>query len=173
VIDLWADVLRSTPRSRLLVKNSALADGATREALLRRFAARAIPRERIELRGPSPHAQMLAEYGDVDIALDTFPYNGGLTTCEALWMGVPVLALLGNAMISRQSAALLEAAELSELVAGDGAEFVTLAADLARDTGRMETLRGSMRERLRASPLLDGTGFTRQFEVSLDRMWLG
>jgi len=171
VIDLWAEALRSTPRSRLLVKNAALSDAATREALLRSFAARGTPRERIELRGPSPHARMLAEYRDVDIALDTFPYNGGLTTCEALWMGVPVLALRGDAMISRQSAALLEAAGLPELAAADGAAFISLTADLARDTAHLESLRASMRDKLRASPLLDGARFTRQFEGALDTMW--
>ena len=173
VIALWSQILRSTPRSRLLAKNAALTDPATRELLLTQFAAHGIGRDRIELRGPSDHARMLAEYADMDIALDTFPYNGGLTTCEALWMGVPVVTLLGNAMISRQSAALLTAAGLPELVACDADGLVRVASALAANPSRLEALRAAMRNRIAASPLVDGARFARQFETALEAMWTG
>lgn len=173
VIALWSEILRSTPRSRLLGKNAALTDPGTRELLLTRFADHGIGRDRIELRGPSDHPRMLAEYADVDIALDTFPYNGGLTTCEALWMGVPVVTLLGNAMISRQGAALLTAAGLPDLVASGADDFVRLASGLASDPSRLETLRATMRARVAASPLVDGPRFTRQFETALEAMCAG
>src|SRR5207248_5666968 len=123
-IALWSRVLGAVPGSRLLLKNAALVDARTRERLLALFEAHGIGHDRIELRVDSPHPQMLVEYGDVDIALDPFPYNGGLTTCEALWMGVPVLALLGGSMISRQSASLLAAAGLADWVAADEEELV-------------------------------------------------
>jgi predicted O-linked N-acetylglucosamine transferase (SPINDLY family) len=114
---------------------------------------------------------MLAEYGDIDIALDPFPYNGGLTTCEALWMGVPVLTLLGNSMVSRQSASLVRAAGLPEWVARDPAELLRLAAQAAADGPALAALRAGMRTRLRASPLLDAPRFAREFEAALQCMW--
>ena len=173
VIELWSRLLRKVPGSRLLIKNAALTDAAMRERLLGAFKAHGVDGDRLDLRGPSPHASMLAEYGDMDVALDTFPYNGGLTTCEALWMGAPVVTLLGNAMISRQSAALLQAAGMPEFIAADGDGFLSIAADLVADPARLAALRSSMRARLRASPLMDGARFTRQFEAALDAMGLG
>jgi predicted O-linked N-acetylglucosamine transferase (SPINDLY family) len=170
VIGLWARLLAAVPDSRLLVKNAALADGGMRETLLGQLAAHGVDRDRVRLRAHTAHARMLGEYGDVDIALDTFPYNGGLTTCEALWMGVPVVTMLGNAMISRQTAALLEAAGLPQLVARDERHFVEIATTLATDLPRLAAMRAGMRQRLAASPLLDAPRFARQFESALEAM---
>lgn len=167
VIEAWAAVLLAVPGSRLVVKNNALQDAAMRDRLAAAFARRGIAGDRLDLRGPSPHAAMLAEYGDIDISLDTFPYNGGLTTCEALWMGVPVVTVLGEAMISRQSAALLHAAGLDDDVATDAGGYVVRAATLARDPRALAARRKAQRERLRASPLLDGAGFARRFATAL------
>src|SRR5262249_32891180 len=114
--------------SRLLLKSGALADARMKQRIAGMFAAHGVVPDRIEMRTHSPHAQMLDEYGDVDIALDPFPYNGGLTTCEALWMGVPVLTLAGTSMISRQSASLLAAAGMPEWTAASRAELARLAA---------------------------------------------
>lgn len=173
VVDLWSRLLASVPGSRLLVKNAALWDPALRERLWQSFQSRGVGRNRVEMRGPSSHPQMLAEYADVDIALDTFPYNGGLTTCEALWMGVPVVTLLGSAMISRQSAALLRAANLPDLIAPDEGEWLRIAAGLASDTARLAETRRAARQRLAQSPLADGARFTRQFEAALEAMCEG
>jgi predicted O-linked N-acetylglucosamine transferase (SPINDLY family) len=159
VVRTWARILQAVPASRLLLKSDALADPRLHEQVRERFAAHGIDAARLELRGPSPHAQMLAEYGDIDIALDTFPYNGGLTTCEALWMGVPVLALLGSSMISRQSASLLRAAGLEDWIAQSPDDYVRLAAERAGNGDALATLRRGMREQVGASPLMDAPAF--------------
>jgi predicted O-linked N-acetylglucosamine transferase (SPINDLY family) len=171
VIALWAAVLRALPTSRLLLKNAAFADPRTHERFVELFARHQVAAERLELRLNSPHAQMLGEYADVDIALDPFPYNGGLTTCEALWMGVPVLTLLGNAMISRQSAAMLDAGGLSGWTAANEKEFVRRAADAAGSPQVLADLRAGMRAQLQTSALLDARAFGSRFGQALVSMW--
>ena len=170
VIALWSRILDAVPGSRLVLKNAALVDARTRERLLGLFGEHGVGRERIELRADSPHADMLGEYGDIDIALDPFPYNGGLTTCEALWMGVPVLALMGGSMISRQSASLLAAAGLDDWIASDEDDLIRRAVRWSRDTASLAALRPGMRERLLASPLLDARGFALRFGEALAAM---
>ncbi len=139
VVTLWAKLLREIPNSRLILKSAAFAHLNTRTVFLQRFHVRGIAVERIELRGASPHEQMLAEYGDIDVALDTFPYNGGLTTCEALWMGVPVVALLGSSMISRQSAALVSAAGYPQWVATSDQQWMELIRTLVASPDGLAT----------------------------------
>ena len=173
VLDAWSAVLHGVPRSRLLVKCPAFADSGLRESFARAMADRGIDAARLDLRGASPHAQMLAEYGDVDVALDSFPYNGGLTTCEALWMGVPVVAIEGEAMISRQSASLLKAAGLDDWVARDAADYAARAALLARDAKALGARRAGLRDRLAQSPLLDGARFAKRFEAALEAVHAG
>ena len=168
VVDLWARLLRAVPDSRLLLKSAAFNHATTRGMFAQRFVGRGIAEARLELRGASPHAQMLAEYADIDIALDPFPYNGGLTTCEALWMGVPVIALLGDSMISRQSAALLIAAGRSEWVARAEDEWLGIATTLSADATRLAEVRRSLRSTIAHSPLVDDVQFTRRFEALLE-----
>ncbi|HUL95711.1 MAG TPA: tetratricopeptide repeat protein [Usitatibacter sp.] len=168
VIDLWARVLRAAPGSRLLLKNGALADPRSRMHIEGLFAARGIAAERLVLQGESPHPELLAGYGDVDIALDPFPYNGGLTTCEALWMGVPVLGLLGDSMISRQTAALLGAAGFPQWVAGSGEALVALAADLAGNPARLAETRAGLRPALVRSDLLNAKRFAQNFANAVE-----
>lgn len=132
----WGDLLNAVPMSRLLLKSGAFNHDGTCRHFLRRLMSHGIARERVALRGMSPHREMLAEYADVDIALDTAPYNGGLTTCEALWMGVPVLTVLGNSMISRQSAAILRAAGQARWVAGSWEEWKDIGIELANGRKR-------------------------------------
>jgi predicted O-linked N-acetylglucosamine transferase (SPINDLY family) len=141
-----------------------------RERLSTQFEENGIDADRITLRTGSPHPEMLAEYGDIDIALDTFPYNGGLTTCESLWMGVPVLTLRGDSMISRQSASLLTAANLPAWIASDETDFVARAVAFAADPAVISALRGNMRSGLLASPLLDAPAFARKFGDALQQM---
>jgi predicted O-linked N-acetylglucosamine transferase (SPINDLY family) len=123
------------------------------------------------MRAFSEHSRMLAEYADIDIALDPFPYNGGLTTCEALWMGVPVLALSGESMISRQGASLLQAAGLESWIAAGPLEAIGLARAHCADLGRLAQLRAGLRETLASSPLLDGARFAAAFRELLLDMW--
>jgi predicted O-linked N-acetylglucosamine transferase (SPINDLY family) len=170
VVDLWSRLLLAVPNSRLLLKSAAFNGSTTRTVFSKRFEQRGIGAARLDLRGSAPHAQMLAEYGDVDIALDPFPYNGGLTTCEALWMGVPVVALLGDSMISRQSAALLRAAGRGDWVARTEDEWLAIAKRLGEEIETLRDLRLSLRPAVATSALTDGPLFARRFESLLESM---
>ena len=114
---------------------------------------------------------MLAEYGDVDLGLDTFPYNGGLTTCEALWMGVPMVAIEEERMISRQTSSMLRMVGGEAFIAATRDEYVALAVQWSQQRDRLAAVRASLRERMRVSPLCDGVLFTRNLEVALRDVW--
>ena len=171
VIECWAEILRRAPATRLVIKNSAMAIPYARTALARQFADRGIAAERFELRQKSPHPAMLAEYGDIDLGLDTFPYNGGLTTCEALWQGVPMIAIEEERMISRQTAAMLRLVGAGDFIARSTGEYVALAVRWAQQSERLATVRDGLRDRMRASPLCDGPRFTRNLEAALRGAW--
>lgn len=167
VLDQWAALLRAIPTSRLILKNAAFAHPTTRSVFAQRFVLRGIDAHRLDLRGPSEHVQMLAEYGDVDIALDPFPYNGGLTTCEALFMGLPIIAMTGSSMISRQTAALLGAAGLARWIASSASDWLSLNLALAADPEGLRSWRKEAREVLRSSALMAGPAFAREFARAL------
>lgn len=159
-VRLWASVLASVPESRLFVKSRGLDETATRDRLAERFALAGVARERLELVGWVPEAaDHWSLYRRVHVALDTTPYSGTTTTCEALWMGVPVVTLPGDLHRSRVSASLLHAAGLSELVAADGAAFVKIARDLARARSWLTRFRVEARDRLRGSALFDAKSY--------------
>jgi protein O-GlcNAc transferase len=170
---LWAAILHDVPDSRLALKWSTLADPALRAALGAEFAAAGIDPARLDLRGPSAHPDMLAEYGDIDIALDPFPFGGGVTSCEALWMGVPVVTLPGSNPASRQTLGFLRAIGHEAWVAGSSEEYRRIAAELAGDRGRLAELRRSLRPAMAASSLCDGPGFTRALEQVYRTLWRG
>lgn len=172
VIDLWSAILRQAPGSRLLIKNKAMRDTATRERYLARFAESGISTDRVDLIGwVESTADHLALYHRIDIALDSFPYNGTTTTCEALWMGAPVVALAGDRHMARVGVSLLTQAGLPELIAANEAEYVRIATDLGADTRRLEKLRGELRGLMARSRLCDAAGFTRTLETSYRAMW--
>lgn len=171
VVRLWASVLEAAPGSRLLLKWTSLADPGPRRRLAEAFAEAGVAPGRLELRGPSPHERMLAEYGDVDIALDPFPFCGGLTSCEALWMGAPVVTLPGQQPASRQTLGFLEQLGLGDLAARTPADYVRIAAALAADPDRRAHLRQGLRPRMAASPLCDGAQFTPALEAAFRQMW--
>jgi len=164
VFDLWARVLAAVPGSHLILKWRTFNDDLLRQTITKTFTDRGIAADRIELRGPSFHSELLKEYADIDIALDPFPFSGGLTTCEALWMGVPVVTWPQGRVVSRQTFAFLSAIGLPEFAATDAEDYLRIAVSLAGDLCRLERLRTDMRDRMRASPLMDVTGFTRQLE---------
>jgi predicted O-linked N-acetylglucosamine transferase (SPINDLY family) len=110
-------------------------------------------------------------YNEMDIALDTFPYNGTTTTCDALWMGVPVIALAGQTHVSRVGVSLLSNIGLSETIAATTDEYISLAVALARDRDRLKTLRLGLRERMKTSPLMDADKFARDVEAAYRQMW--
>jgi predicted O-linked N-acetylglucosamine transferase (SPINDLY family) len=171
VIGLWADILRTVPNARLLLKWGSLDDGAVRQRLTEAFDREDIATDRLILRGGSPHTEMLAEYGDIDIALDPFPFSGGLTSCEALWMGVPVVTLPGDRAISRQTAGFLTVLGLSNLAATTPAAYVIAAKNLAADIGRLKELRLGLRPHMAHSALCDGASYTRNVETAFRTMW--
>ena len=171
VVETWAQLLLAVPDSRLLLKSSGFSDDAVRKNFLQRFTAAGVDAARIEFRGASPHEQMLAEYGDIDIALDTFPYNGGLTTCEALWMGTPVITLLGERIISRQTAGMLNAIGLPQFVAADADEFAGIGRYWADHRAELNALRQTLRDRMADSSLTDAAGYAADFEQQLRRIW--
>lgn len=171
VLYLWAAILRHVPASRLVLKWNTFNDAAYRRAVLGVFARHGIGAERIELRGHTPHAEMLKEYGDIDIALDPFPFTGGMTSCEALWLGVPVVTWPQSRVVSRQTFAFLSALGLPELAARDAEDYVRIAAELAGDRARLAALRTSLRPRMQASPLCDVAGFTRSLEDCLSGLF--
>jgi protein O-GlcNAc transferase len=170
---VWSQILRQVPGSRLLIKShSGLSDSAPRERLLEIFGSLGIEAERIELIAKIPQMSAHLElYHQVDIALDTYPYHGTATTCEALWMGVPVITLAGQSHVSRVGVSLLNHAGLSDMVASEPQDYVRLAVTLAKDSARLSKLRMGMRDRLNASPLLDGPTFARDLEAAYRTMW--
>jgi len=171
VIELWAAVLRAVPDARLMLKWKSLADAAECARLRQAFGAHGIAAERLELRGRTPHAEMLAEYGEVDIGLDPFPFCGGLTSCEALWMGVPVVTLRGRRFAARVGASLLAATGLEQCIAEDEQGYIAIAAALAAEHDRLAALRAELRPRLLASPLCDAPRFARNLEAILRDAW--
>jgi predicted O-linked N-acetylglucosamine transferase (SPINDLY family) len=135
---------------------------------------RGIAAERTEMMGQTESAaEHLALYQRVDIALDTFPYQGATTTCEALWMGVPVVTLRGPVHAARVGPSLLTAAGLPELVAETPEEFVQIAADLSRDAARLAAYRRGLRDRVASSALTDAAAYVRGVESALDSVWSG
>lgn len=172
VIELWSEVLRGVPKSRLLLKNHSLTDADTREKYHAMFVKHGITRDRLELTGHTPTREgHLALYGRVDIALDTFPYNGTTTTCEALWMGVPVITLAGKTHAGRVGLSLLTVLGLNEFIADGPQGYVARATTLANDREQLTHLRTILRERMRASPLCDAPAFARKVEAAYREMW--
>jgi predicted O-linked N-acetylglucosamine transferase (SPINDLY family) len=173
VVRLWAEVLKANPGSRLILKWKSLTEPGTQGRLERAFGEAGVEPGRVEFRNKSPHVDMLAEYGDIDIALDPFPFCGGLTSCEALWMGVPVVTLPGKRPASRQTLGFLQTLGLGELAASSEADYVRIASQLAAHPDWRAVLRRDLRPRMAGSPLCDGALFTASLEDAFRRMWRG
>lgn len=167
VVALWARVLHAVPRSRLLLKAIQLHDHELRADVAGRFSTHGIAPDRLEiLPGAAAPEDHLATYRRIDIALDPFPCNGVTTTCEALWMGVPVLTLPGARHSARVASSLLSQVELHECVATAPADFVSRAAALAADPARLTTWRKTLRERLASSSLGNASDYARRIETA-------
>ena len=170
-VKLWAGALHAVPGSRLLIKTKPLVEAETCRRLERLFADSGIPAARLDLRGWLAGDQAhLSLYNQVDIALDTVPYNGTTTTCEALWMGVPVLTVAGRGHAGRVGASLLEQVGLNNWVVADADQFAARAADFARDAALSDARRG-LRARVAASPLCDAAAHARGLEAAYRAMW--
>lgn len=174
VVRVWSTLLGRVPSARLLLKCRGFEDMAVRRAVLRDFARRGVRPERIELLAPVESvADHLRAYDRMDVALDTFPYNGTTTTCEALWMGVPVVTLAGGHHVARVGASLLSNCGLAELIQQSEAGYVDAAASLAGNLPRLSGLRRGMRERIESSALLDHRSFAQTVERAYRAMWRG
>ena len=160
VVRLWARLLGECPDSRLVLRAHAFSDAAVSRRYRKMFQREGIAPARLDLAGGCPHPELLAAYGAIDIALDPFPYSGGLTTCEALWMGVPVITMPGERMASRHSASHLSHAGLAEWIAAGPEEYVSMARNLASDIDRLASVRAGLRDRVAASKLVNGEQFT-------------
>ena len=168
---LWARVLGAVPRSRLLLNTKELACQSLRERVIGRCAGMGIDRNRLDLRSGGSHVEMLAAYGEVDVALDPMPYSGGLTTLESLWMGVPVVTLPGRRFCARHSLSHVTVLGYPKWAAEDAGGYVRIAAGFAADLGSLAALRAGMRARMAASPLCDGPAFTRGLETAYRIIW--
>ena len=171
----WARILEAVPGSRLLLKSRSFADEMTRERILSRLRQNGVEGQRIQLVGYQPdHGNHLLQYRQGDIALDPFPYNGTTTTCDALWMGVPVVCLRGDRHAARVGASLLGAVKLeslTRLITTSIEDYVATAIALATDPSRLADLHRNLRPAMQASPLMDEPGFTRDLEAIYRRIW--
>ena len=170
-IALWSRVLHALPDSQLLLKAPSLRDESVQSRFAALFGEYGIGRERLRLRGPSGLAEMMQEYGDMDIALDPTPYNGGTTTLQALWMGVPVVVLEGSNFVSRMGASFLHTLGRPDWVAGDEDAYVAAAVALAQQAVAMRQGRAALRQQMEGSGLCDMDRYVLDFQALLERMW--
>jgi protein O-GlcNAc transferase len=171
VVAVWARILREAPNARLLMKYRGLADQAVRERFFGLFAAQRVGPERLDLLPWSSYPDYLATYRRVDVVLDPFPFSGSATTCEALWMGVPVITSPRETFASRHSLSHLTNIGLTETIAQDSDAYVALAVSLASDPARLGALRSGLRQRMAASPLCDGARFANHLTLLLSDVW--
>ncbi len=169
-ITLWARILREVPASRLLLKTGAFDAASVRDDIRRAFARRGVTADRLLLEGWSAYGDFLKTYARIDVALDPFPFCGGLTTVETLWMGVPLVSLAADRFAGRQSLSYLTTIGHPGLCAHDEDEYVAIAAGLGRDAEARRRLRGRLRADMAGSPLLDGPRFARNLESAFERM---
>jgi predicted O-linked N-acetylglucosamine transferase (SPINDLY family) len=155
----------------LVLKAHQLAEASVRDRFLASFAHHGIDPGRLEARGGSPHRALLAEYADIDVVLDPFPYSGGLTTCEALWMGVPTVTMPGETFASRHSTSHLSNVGLHDWITPDLDGYVARAVAAGSDLPGLAALRAGLRARVKASPLCDGVRFGRNLGTALRRAW--
>jgi predicted O-linked N-acetylglucosamine transferase (SPINDLY family) len=171
VVWLWTRVLEAVVNSRLLLKAKQFTEVSVRQRVIERFAAYGVDADRLTLEGPVPRREYLAAYQRVDIGLDPFPYPGGTTTAEALWMGVPVLTLMGGRFLSRQGVGLLTNAGLRQWIAVSPEDYVARAVSHAKDVNGLAELRSRLRKQVLESPIFDAGRFARHLEVALRGMW--
>jgi protein O-GlcNAc transferase len=167
-LELWVDILQKVPTSRLIVHSPA---GAHLDAVRQLFAAKGISSDRLQFPPRQPWAEYVRTYGRIDIGLDPFPWGGGITTCDALWMGVPVVSLVGRTAVGRGGASILANIGLPELIAKTPQQYVEIATNLAKDLPRLAELRRTLRPRMQASPLMDAPRFARNIEAAYRQMW--
>ncbi|MXP52293.1 FkbM family methyltransferase [Pantoea sp. Seng] len=171
LLGLWAHLMHQVPDSRLFLKSFNFKNESLAESILGTMETLGIARDRIILEGASPHRELLASYNKIDIALDPWPYSGGLTTCEAMAMGVPVVTLPGPTFAGRHSASHLVHAGMAELVAEDAQNYVDIAVGLTKDINSLSVIRQHLRDILLSSPVCDGKAFANGFSDAMRAIW--
>ena len=172
VVELWSRVLSAVADSRMVLKSPGFSDTPTRDRYINLFEKNGVSPSRLLFLDRTPsRTDHLARYALMDIALDSFPYNGTTTTCEALYMGVPKIVLAGRTHADRVGVSLLTNVGLPELIASTPDDFVRVASGLASNRDKLQELRATMRERMEHSPLRDEQGFAREMESQYRAMW--
>jgi protein O-GlcNAc transferase len=171
VLDVWSRILHAAPHSRLLLKNHQLGEPSIMRDTFERFAMYGIDETRLLLEGPSSREQYFSTYHRVDLALDPFPYPGGTTSVEGLWMGVPVLTLHGDRFLSHLGEMVAKTVGLPEWIAADADDYIARAVAATRDLPRLAALRATLRERVERSPLTDAPRFARHWMAAIEQMW--
>jgi predicted O-linked N-acetylglucosamine transferase (SPINDLY family) len=167
----WAKVLQAIPDSRLTLMTKSLQDPILQQTLQHQLATLGISSKRLTMGYASSPEETLTAYHQIDIGLDTYPFNGATTTCQALWMGVPVVTLVGTTPAARAGLSLLSTVGLTELIAYTPEDYVKIGIQLANDLDYLQQLRATLRARMQTSPLMDGASFTRHLEVAYRQMW--
>ena len=173
LLKLWAGILLRVPQSRMLLKAKSLRCGSVQEYVVRVMRDLGIGPQRLDMRGWVPAGDHLAVYNQVDIGLDTYPYHGTTTTCEALWMGVPVISLAGQSHVSRVGVSLLSNVGLEDFIGHTADQYVEAAVRLAGDLSKLEHKRQNLRQHMEQSPLMDAPKFARNIEAAYRLMWQG
>ncbi len=171
VLALWGQILKEVPGSRMNLASDQIDDAASLQEFLGRLQSAGIDPARVSVSGPVSREKYLANYGAVDIVLDTFPFTGGTTTCEALWMGVPTLTLAGTTMIARQGVAMLGCVGLVDWIARDETDYAAKAISYATALDDLAILRSGLRDRALRSALFDAPRFARHLEAAFSAMW--
>jgi protein O-GlcNAc transferase len=171
VIGVWVEILKAVPNSKLLVKYIGMDSDINRRRIEAGLKAGGINPARVTCEGGAPHAEFLASYNKVDIVLDTFPYSGGMTTCEALWMGAPVITYPGATIASRHATSHLSGVGLPDLIATDKTGYIKIATKLAANTQYLRELRASLRTQMANSPLCDGPASAQDFTALIKEIW--
>jgi predicted O-linked N-acetylglucosamine transferase (SPINDLY family) len=171
VVRTWASILNRLPTAHIVLKNRRFGDAPQRERIIALFAQQGVAPERIELLSAASRVDHFSAYRGVDLALDTFPHGGGMTTLDALWMGVPVVTAPGRTISSRLAAASLTAAGLTDFIALDLESYVDLIIAKASDLPALSELRANLRARLADSPFGDPTRYARAVEAAFREIW--
>lgn len=170
LLEAWSSILARLPTARLRMRNMQFLDAKVRQASLERIAASGLPVERVDLLPALSREGYLEAYSEIDVCLDTFPFPGGTTTCDAMWMGVPTITKRGRNMIGRQGEALMTAAGLTDWVADDTQAYIEKACSVGADPRGLPELRRGLRARVKASPLFDGPRFARDFGALIEAL---
>lgn len=171
VLRAWGKILAAIPLARLRLQIKSLVDPAVCANFKARLMQHAISPERVDICDFTSHDEYLGAHAEIDMILDTFPYPGGTTSCEALWMGVPTLTLKGDSLLARQGASLLTAAGLPDWIADSEEAYIDKAISFSSNLPKLAALRAELRERVRVSPLCDAKRFAHELEKAFRGMW--